>query len=140
MNQYPTLFKVGDSVRFERRGVRWTGIIKRMNRVTAIVRTTCMPPLKEQLFRVFHTDLSALHSMEPAVRYIICPTLGNLDPLDTTYGPFETIDDAEAWAKKHGMMDEPQLYWEFRILELKPTMDQDQLDEIAEFRKANGHV
>ncbi len=139
MNKYPTLFKVGDSVRFERKGYHWTGIIKRMNRETAIVRTTVMPPLKEKLFRVFHTDLSALHNNKPQVRFVVCLTR-TVDQRDTVYGPFDTDKEAKAWLVKRGFQDEPVAYWTHRILELAPELDQDHLDEIAEFRKANGHA
>ena len=139
MNKYPTLFKVGDSVRFERKGYHWTSIIERMNRETAIVRTTVMPPLKEQRFRVFHTHLEPLHKNKPAVRYIVCLT-ETVEQHDTTYGPFDSAKEAKEWLVKRGFHDEPVAYWTHRILELAPELDKDHLDEIAEFRKANGYA
>ena len=139
MNKYPTLFKVGDSVRFERRGLRWTGIIEKVNRETVIVRTTVVSPLKSQRFRVFHTDLEPLHNNKPKVRYIVCLT-STIEHLDTTYGPFDSVDEAKAWLVKRGFHDEPVAYWTHRILELASELDKDHLDEIAEFRKEHGYA
>lgn len=139
MNKYPTLFKVGDSVRFERKEIHWTGIIERMNRETAIVRTLSMPPIKDRRFRVFQSDLRPLHNNKPQVRFVVCLTR-TVDQRDTVYGPFDTAEDAKAWLVKRGFHDEPVAYWTHRILELAKELDKDHLDEIATFRKENGYA
>lgn len=139
MNKYPTLFKVGDSVRFERKGLRYTGIVQRVHRETVIVRTTCLPPLKEQTFRLFQTHVTPLHNNKPQVRFVVCLTR-TVDQRDTVYGPFDTAKEAKAWLVERGFHDEPVEYWTQRILELAPELDKDHLDEIAEFRKANGYA
>ncbi len=139
MNKYPTLFKVGDSVRFERKGLNYTGIIKQVNRETVIVRTTCLPPFKEQLFRLFQTQVEPLHNNKPQVRFVVCLTR-TVDQRDTVYGPFDTDKEAKEWLAERGFQDEPVAYWTHRILELTPELDKGHLDEIAEFRKANGYA
>ena len=138
MNQYPTIFKVGDSVRFERKGLHYTGIIQRVNRLsTVIVRTTCLPPLKEQTFRLFQTHVQL--NNKPQVRFVVCLTR-TVDQRDTVYGPFDSAEAAKTWLIERGFQDEPVAYWTHRILELTAELDKDHLDEIASFRKANGYA
>lgn len=132
-------FKAGDSVKFERKGLRYTGIIERVNRETVIVRTLSMPPLKTRRFRLFQTDVQPLHNNKPQVRFVVCLTR-TVDQRDTVYGPFDTDKEAKAWLVERGFHDEPVEYWTHRILELAPELDKDHLDEIAEFRKANGYA
>lgn len=68
-------------------------------------------------------------------QYIVCLT-SIIDPLDTTYGPFPTVDAAEAWLKKRGLTDDSDL----RILELQPDLDQDFIDGLAADKKANAEI
>ncbi len=73
---------------------------------------------------------------EPTKQFIVSLTEA-LDHLGTTYGPFPSVDAAEAWLKKHGFLDDPEDFWVHRILELQPELPQDFIDDLAKDKKAN---
>ncbi len=72
---------------------------------------------------------------EPTKQFIVCLDR-TVDHLDTTYGPFDTIDEAEAWLVKRGFQDDAH-QWTHRILELQPDLDQDFINSLAADKKAN---
>lgn len=73
---------------------------------------------------------------EPTKQFIVSLTEA-FDHLDVTFGPFPSVDAAEAWLKKHGFLDEPDDFWTHRILKLQPELDQDFIDTLAADKKAN---
>jgi len=74
-----------------------------------------------------------------AMNYIISLNR-TVDHLDTTYGPFPSVDAAEAWLKGHGFLDDPEDFWVHRILELQPELPQDFIDGLAADKKANAEL
>jgi len=76
---------------------------------------------------------------EPTKQYIVSLTEA-FDPLDVTFGPFPSVDAAEAWLKGHGFLDDPEDFWVHRILELQPELPQDFIDDLAKDKKANVEV
>lgn len=72
-------------------------------------------------------------------QFIVCLDR-TVEHLDTTYGPFPSIDAAEEWLKGHGFHDEiPAGTWPF-ILELQPELDQDFIEGLAADKKANAEL
>jgi len=71
-------------------------------------------------------------------QFVVCLSR-NVDPLDTVYGPFSTFASAEKWLQDRGFEEEPEPFWEHRILELEPELPLDTLAEIDEYlKKAEG--
>lgn len=55
-------------------------------------------------------------------QYVVCldRNIGHMDPV---YGPFPSVDAAETWLEKRGFKDEPELYWEWYVLELEADLN-----------------
>ena len=80
------------------------------------------------------------HPMSEPTKQFIVSLNRTVDHLDTTYGPFPSVDAAEEWLKGHGFLDDPEDFWVHRILELQPELSQDFINDLAADKKANAEL